>query len=100
MPIDQTLKLNQNQCVSSKFEVETDKACRVEMESPVKVRNDEERSEVDGGLGTSVCGEDIANNANLAESAAANQIVPGNIRKRDVLVRGKASMENRPQIFI
>lgn len=77
LPIDQTLKLKQNKCVPSKFEVETDnKAGRGEMESPVKVTNDEERSEIDGGLGSSVCGEDIANSANLADSAAANPFVP------------------------
>ena len=80
LPINQTLKNIPNTCVSSKFEVEgSNKHGRGEMESSVKLSN-EERSEIDGGLGSSVCGEDIANSANLADSVAANQIVPGNIR--------------------
>ena len=38
--------------------------------TPIKTNNDEERSELDGGLGSSVCGEDIGTNANFTDGVS------------------------------
>ena len=38
--------------------------------TPIKTNNDEERSELDGGLGSSVCGEDIGTNTNFTDGVS------------------------------
>ena len=35
--------------------------------TPSKTNHDEDRSELDGGLGSSVCGEDIGTSTNLVD---------------------------------
>ena len=42
-------------------------------ESSNNIRNDEEPLEVDGGLGSSVCGEDLVHGSNLADAVMTNQ---------------------------
>ena len=44
--------------------------------TPIKTNNDEERSELDGGLGSSVCGEDIGTNTNFTD-VVSNQVEKG-----------------------
>ena len=44
--------------------------------SPSKSSHDEDKSELDGGLGSSVCGEDIGANTNLADEVS-NQAETG-----------------------
>ena len=44
-----------------------------EIEDTTLVRNDEERFEVDCGLGSSVCGEDLALGSNIADAVMINQ---------------------------
>ena len=42
-------------------------------ESSNNVRNKEEPLEVDGGLGSSVCGEDLMHRSNLGDAVMTNQ---------------------------
>ena len=44
--------------------------------TPIKTNNDEERSELDGGLGSSVCGEEIGTNTNFTD-VVSNQVEKG-----------------------
>ena len=49
-----------------------------EVPSPNKTNNDEEKSELDGGLGSSVCDEDIRNHTNF-NYVGTNQVQTGNV---------------------
>jgi len=61
--------------------------------TPIKTTNDEERSELDGGLGSSVCGEDIGTNTNFTD-VVSNQVEKDATKKLNAASTADAEITN------
>ena len=60
----------ENRVSSPELKCSNDVKMNKEQESPTRT-NDEERSELDGGLGSSLCGEDVVTHANLCDTVSS-----------------------------
>jgi len=75
LPTELCSSIKENEALSSNDAgLEIESKCNAGIEkNPIRIKNDEERLDVDGGLGSSVCGEELINAASLANGTVPNQ---------------------------